>query len=298
MKKLYLFFLVLLLHASSGAQTIDVLGQCITNTITLSPVAEQVNGKIAYQGTGTVDGNAGVTVNIYWIGAPDNVWVLDFDGQPYFQSSCNTNEPPSSPNVDCPWTVVTETTCTGAAALSITGSGVLAIRLTSFTGTKSNGKVLLNWKTASETNNKAFEVQRSTDGVNWQMIGSVPGAMHSSTERQYHFTDNMPAAGKNYYRLLQKDIDGRFSYSGIVIIEIFGDHFQVLNTPVRGVYQLLVQSAKAVELSLYDASGRKAWSLKAANGIYKLDLSSQPSGIYLLQVRMKDEVRTQKIINP
>ncbi|MES2649668.1 MAG: T9SS type A sorting domain-containing protein [Bacteroidota bacterium] len=298
MKNIYLLCLLLVLHTSIQAQSIIVSGECITGNITLTALGELENSKIAYQGTGTVSGVTGVTVTVSWIGTPDNVWVLSFDGQPYFQNSCSSELPPSSPNVACPWTAVSETSCSGSTGLTVQGAGVLAVSITSFTGTKSNGNVLLNWKTASELKNKEFEVQRSTEGIHWQAIGTVPGAMSSNTELRYHFTDKMPLIGKNYYRLLQKDVDGRSSYSGVVVLEMSGNSFKVNNTPAAGIFQLLVQSDETTELSLYDAAGRKTWSLRAGTGIHRLDLTGQPAGVYLLQIKMKNEVRSQKIINP
>jgi hypothetical protein len=299
MRLLYLLCFISLLHLSARTQTINVSGQCMTGIITLDPILESVNGKIAYQGTGTVDGNAGVTISVYWLGAPDNVWVLDYDGQPYFQNSCNTVQPLSSPNIDCPWTPVDGTTCTGSTQLTITGSGVLAVRLLGFTATNSGGQVLLNWKTVAETNNKEFEIHRSMDGTSWQTIGTVPGNTNSITEIKYSYTDKTPSTGKNYYRLLQKDLNGHSWYSGILTVDIFNNRlFRLLNEPAPGKYQLEVQSNQAAEISVLDISGKKLWSLKAAKGMHQIDLSAYPAGMYLLRIKMNDEYFTQKLINP
>jgi hypothetical protein len=163
----YFSFLVLLFlfHVTAGAKTITASGQCITSTVTLSLLPDSVNGKAAYQATGSsVAGYTNVTVNMYWLDSPYFLWVLGFDGQPYFQNSCNYSKPPSSSDTNCSWTPVSGTACTGTDSLVIGGSGVLAVKLLNFTGTESNRQVLLGWETASESNNKLFEVQRSTDG--------------------------------------------------------------------------------------------------------------------------------------
>lgn len=299
MKFFYSLALLLIVHYTSGAQTVQVSGKCISDTITLSQLADNVNGKVAYQGTGTVAGTAGVTVSVYWLGAPDNLWVLDFDGQPYFQNTCNFTGPPSSFNADCAWTAVTGTTCTGTGSLNIVGSGVLAVKLLNFTATKLNSQVLLNWETTTESGNRLFEVQRSSDGNSWQLIGSVPGNGQSGSAIQYRFTDKLPVNGKNYYRLLQKDNDGHSSYSAIITIDIINNSFfQVFGGASKGTYQLLINATQPAEISLLDLSGKKVWAMKAAKGLYQLDLKQHPAGLYMLQARMKDQVITQKLINP
>jgi hypothetical protein len=299
MKYFYLLCFSSLLHLYGLAQTINVSGECMTGQITLNPVVEMVNGKVAYEGTGTVSGIAGVSITVYWIGAPDNVWVLAYDGQPYFKNSCNTALPPGSPNVECPWTTVEGTDCTGATELAIAGSGVLAVKLLSFTATHSGGEVILTWKTAAEPGNKGFEVYHSMDGTNWQTIGNVPGNTNSTTEIQYSYTDKSPNTGKNYYRLLQKDLNGHSSYSGIVSADVLNNRlFQVFNTTSRGRYQVLVQSNQPAEISVLDLSGKKLWSRQVAKGMHPLDLSAYPAGLYLLRIKMNGESFTQKLINP
>lgn len=297
MKTFYTLVFLCLIYGSSGAQTVEVSGGCISDTVSLSQVAELINGKVAYTGTGTVDGNAGVAISIYWIGSPDNLWVLDFDGQPYFQSGCSFDIPPSSFNASCPWTAVTGTTCDGTDPLTIIGDGVLAVRMLGFTASPSGSMVLLNWQTASETDNRVFEVERSGDGNSWQLIGSVPGNGRQTTVSQYRFTDKQPLNGINYYRLLQKDNNGRSSYSVIVTASISGNKLFRVISHSKGNYELLVNGSQPAELAITDLSGRKLWSAKTAGGSYQLDLKGFPAGLYLLQVRIKDQVLTQKLIN-
>ncbi|MGV6860501.1 MAG: hypothetical protein ACWA41_01950 [Putridiphycobacter sp.] len=69
------------------------------------------------------------------------------------------------------------------------------------------------WTTLSETNCDYFEVQKSTDGVNFISIGEVTGAGNSSTLINYSFRDESQNTGTVYYRLKQVDFDGKFQYS-------------------------------------------------------------------------------------
>jgi hypothetical protein len=256
-----------------------------------------VNGKPAYSQTATVMGIAGVTVSVYWLDAPDNVWVLDFDGQPYFQSACLTADPPATGGASCPWTAVTAQVCTGGSALSINGSGVLSIKLTSFTATQNNNEVVLNWQTTGEINNQKFDVQRSTDGSNWITIGSVNGAGNSASSVSYHFSDNTSLPGRNFYRLIQYDFDNKMTFSRIIKIDLSTSSlYKITGNPGNGVYQVNIQTSKPVTLSLSDLSGKQLHKTTAAPGIHRIDISRFPSGMYLLRINTGTEIFTEKLI--
>src|SRR5688500_8007028 len=88
--------------------------------------------------------------------------------------------------------------------------------LSNFTTTVNEQSVLLNWQTEIELNNKEFVVERSLDGVNFSVIGTVASkavAGNSDTSLSYLFEDNLPINGVSYYRLKQvdKSDDNRYS---------------------------------------------------------------------------------------
>ncbi len=105
---------------------------------------------------------------------------------------------------------------------------IVPVELTAFSATVYNGRVLLNWSTASETNNRGFEIQRATSVETmhasslqnqWQSIGFISGNGTTADISSYIYTDISPLAGKNLYRLKQIDFDGTVSYSEIVSVE-------------------------------------------------------------------------------
>jgi len=99
---------------------------------------------------------------------------------------------------------------------STTMNNPLPIELLTFEASKkSEEAVLLEWSTASETNNDFFELEKSVDGVAFETIGQVQGAGNSSRKLEYDFVDNAPVEGWNYYRLRQVDFDGTSTYSEI-----------------------------------------------------------------------------------
>lgn len=87
----------------------------------------------------------------------------------------------------------------------------LPVKLSAFSAAAANNGINLNWTTVSEINNKGFDIEKSTDGKVFNKIGyaaskAVDGS--NSLPLTYTFADNAPAAGTNYYRLHQIDIDG------------------------------------------------------------------------------------------
>ena len=284
MKRIFYFLPILFFTLSLNAQVVIVSGQCITGNIILNSIGN-IDGKPAYESTGTVDGINGVQIDVYWL-TPDNVWVLAFDGQPYFQNSCNVAMPPATGGTSCVWATVSGQTCTGSNPLVITGTGTLGVKLTSFNAHTNNKQVDLNWQTATEINNKGFEIQRSQDGINWDKIGFVNAAPNSSQEKNYNFIDANPPSGKIFYRLLQLDIDNRATYSSIVSVKFLqSGFFYITNNPGNGLYKLYIEHTgnEKINFSVIDVNGRKIMS-KIYSSIMDqtIDITNYSSGIYIL----------------
>lgn len=98
-------------------------------------------------------------------------------------------------------------------------SVILPIELLSFTGEKYSGYNLLKWKTASENNNDYFTIDRSTDGINWFEVTTVPGAGNSNFEMDYEARDYTADPLINYYRLTQTDFNGHEESFPIIVID-------------------------------------------------------------------------------
>lgn len=85
----------------------------------------------------------------------------------------------------------------------------LPVEFTDFLGYNFKQYNALNWKTITEVNNDYFTIERSLDNENWQIIHNENGAIHSSVELNYSYTDREYTRNHvNYYRLSQTDIDG------------------------------------------------------------------------------------------
>lgn len=97
--------------------------------------------------------------------------------------------------------------------------GVLPIELLSFTGGADRNNAILYWSTASEHNNEKFEIWRSKFGYDWEIAGTVPGAINSTVKLDYTFIDkDLPFLEYYYYKLNQVDFDGANEFSDIIAI--------------------------------------------------------------------------------
>ena len=104
-------------------------------------------------------------------------------------------------------------------ASSYLPQGPLPVTFLSFNAKKlTETAAVLNWKTSQEQNSSYFQVERSNDALHYFNIGRVAASGNSTTAIDYYFTDTKPAAGINYYRLKQVDIDGKFEYSNTIKI--------------------------------------------------------------------------------
>ena len=97
----------------------------------------------------------------------------------------------------------------------------LPIELIDFSAERANADVLLDWATASEINNDYFTLERSSDAINFEPIGTVVGAGNSNVQLNYNYIDPVGEANRIiYYRLKQTDFDGAFTYSRIRAVDL------------------------------------------------------------------------------
>jgi hypothetical protein len=99
-----------------------------------------------------------------------------------------------------------------------TNLAALPVGLVSFEGKYSENKTVLEWKTATESNNDYFTIQRSVDAFKFENIGTVKGSGNNTGYKTYAYTDFPPSKENTifYYRLQQTDLDQKISYSEII----------------------------------------------------------------------------------
>jgi hypothetical protein len=162
----------------------------------------------------------------------------------------------------------------------------LPLNLLQFSAAAEGKAVVLNWRTAAERGTKDFLVQHSTDGRQWQNIGTVLANGASNAEQSYSFTHSTPGNGVNVYRLLQRDVDGRSSYSPIVTINVTALHeqFSVYPNPaVNGTVQIKLQESTVIYI--YNSTGALVGQKQLPVGVTSLNLNGFAKGFYTIKVK-------------
>lgn len=183
----------------------------------------------------------------------------------------------------------------------------IPVELTSFTGEVSDNNIVLNWSTASETNNQGFNIERSSDKINFITIGYVRGNGTTTRNSVYTFTDNNPGNGNFFYRLKQIDFNGTAKYSPVINVNRIINACYKLEqnypnpfNPVTSINFTLPEKS-TVKLEIYNSLGQMIRTLvngekEAGNYSVKFDASNLPSGTYLYRLSTPDFSETNKMI--
>ena len=166
----------------------------------------------------------------------------------------------------------------------------LPIKLISLDATPSDHQtVLLDWKTASETNNNFFTVERSKDGMLWEEVIQMDGAGNSSEILDYSATDQNAYEGTSYYRLKQTDFNGQFTYSQTksVILNVVYEQIKVYPNPTLGHLTIEGTRSELEDLYVYNAIGLNVSNLvtiiNRKESDIVIDLSELPVGMYTIK---------------
>lgn len=175
----------------------------------------------------------------------------------------------------------------------------LPIRSLIFSGLCKRQQVELSWSTISEINNDFFNVERSAEGLHWEMIGLVRGNGNSDTRHLYSFTDSRPMARVSFYRLKQTDFNGSYTYSQVVSVKNCGDILQAIvlyPNPSDGIFRFLwpVNKNLPESVRIYNARGQKVFDVDGDPS--RIDISNQPPGIYLLVIQQQSNFIDLKLI--
>lgn len=171
------------------------------------------------------------------------------------------------------------------------GNAPLPVEWLSFDAKAVSSNVLLQWKTASESGNDYFNVERSRDGSSFETIGQVQGSGTTNSISSYTFTDYTPGQGLIYYRLQQVDIDGQFDRSKIVPVRI-GDGVStpyLFPNPVSDQTYFIINSEENTDqtIEIFDLAGHliftQAVTLQKGNNSFALNLDGLPAGVYMLR---------------
>ena len=175
-----------------------------------------------------------------------------------------------------------------SGAVVLGRAALLPVKLISFTAVKNENVVDLQWTTASEVENKGFNVQHGTNGIDWQNIYWIDGRGNSQTENTYEFVHQSPVIGTNYYRLEQVDFNGETDYSNIEKVTFQHDGREVAlivyPNPVNSQFSIQLGNENSIaQIEIFDANGVLRLSTEFQNG-ESVDISNLESAMYFIKI--------------
>jgi hypothetical protein len=186
---------------------------------------------------------------------------------------------------------------------------ITPVELNSFAAFSDSRNVNLVWSTATETNNRGFDIERSENGNDFLSIGFVNGAGTTSEKQNYFFKDEKPFASshKLFYRLKQTDYDGTYEYSKILSVNFdtpqkyeLSQNYPNPFNPLTVISYSIIKPCH-VKLVVNDIMGRQVALLvdevkEPGNFAINFDANQLASGIYFYSLITPEFTSTKKMI--
>ncbi len=189
----------------------------------------------------------------------------------------------------------------------ITADDPVPVEFISFAASANGNNVVLQWETATETNNYGFEVQRKFGDSNYEVLGFVIGAGTTTEPRTYFFTDSKIPNGQYTYRLKQTDYNGTFSYSDEVAVEVDAPAEYALEQNYPNPFNpstninFSIAEPSVVEIAVFNLLGQKVAVLmdefkEAGLHSVSFNASQLPSGAYFYTIETPEFKQAKKML--
>ena len=164
---------------------------------------------------------------------------------------------------------------------------------------KQNNGVQISWGTSNEISVKNYNIERSADGIYFNKVGAVNA--NGAGTNNYSWFDSSPANGTNYYRIKCIDLDGKFMYSGVLVINNTGNNvFTVFPNPVKKaeMLQINLQSGIATKVEIMNVAGQLLYSKHGKlTGTISIPVPVEWStGQYIIRVTSDNKAEVKKIL--
>ena len=185
--------------------------------------------------------------------------------------------------------------------LSLIGStnSITPVRLLNFSGKLVGNSIELIWVSSSEINNSRYEIERSIDGKKFSKIGELSSA-NAINGNSYRFRDNNGKGGKNWYRLRIVDLDGRFGYSTVVLVNNKGiSALKIFHNPANGqIIAQFPQSDQSTIMKIVGIDGTlyRQFLLPARSSEFTPPAVNLPAGSYILIWINGNEIQSRRFV--
>ena len=186
--------------------------------------------------------------------------------------------------------------------VNLAAAVTVPVRWLDFTAQPENGgTVLLNFTTTNEMTNLQYNIERSTDGINFTQIGSIDAVRSAANSSTYSYNDITAPTGKVYYRIKQVDATGQYTYSKVVSVTInSGNGLWHTYFAANSVKIAIQADMNKVNIILRDALGKVLTAQSASNvtngQVFEIPTNSYSKGLYLISVSSEIGSRTDKVI--
>ncbi|MBL7703779.1 MAG: PQQ-dependent sugar dehydrogenase [Ferruginibacter sp.] len=175
---------------------------------------------------------------------------------------------------------------------------VLPVTLKLFTAKAFNSYNEIKWETVNEFNIAMYEVEFSTDALNYQKAGTV-NAINNGNENKYSFQHPVADFTKLFYRLKITENSGRITYSAIALLTKKPDNnVRIYPMPLTEDRCTIISERPIERVILYNIEGSEIFTRNMNNvsGTINISLPHLQNGVYIIKLKIKDEFINQKIL--
>ena len=158
--------------------------------------------------------------------------------------------------------------------------------------------VTLNWSTSYEENSEGFNILRSIDGENFEVIGFIKANGNSTSISEYQYIDVNAPTGSVYYKLVEQDFDGITMnspvrhVSGLDLLNLF-----LVPNPGNGNFKIVgLPETTNLTVTISSITGQEIATINTVPGEL-IELGNQAKGVYLVKILLGSSVQTIRFIN-
>ncbi len=156
-------------------------------------------------------------------------------------------------------------------------------------------QIPLHWTIANDQETRYYEIQHSTDGINFSSMQTVTSVL-SATQKTYDYVDKSPAYGDNYYRIKKVDLNGVVAYSNIVKAALEFKNDIVLMPNPASAYINVISKTSMRQVQVFNSKGQLLQTIKPQSNFYKLETGRLSAGQYFIRIHTNNSIINEKFI--